>query len=54
MEENWIDEWKDVTPVSQNDGADPVCPIAYSNECTFFFSFIKTTTFNPAQIQSPR
>ncbi|KAI9599426.1 hypothetical protein BDF19DRAFT_410081 [Syncephalis fuscata] len=35
--EAWIpyserEEWSDVTPIAQDDGIDPVCPIAYSQE----------------------
>ena len=26
-------EWKDVVPVKQDDGPDPVAPISYSQEC---------------------
>ena len=27
------DDWADVTPVPQDDGANPACPIAYTAEC---------------------
>jgi protein farnesyltransferase/geranylgeranyltransferase type-1 subunit alpha len=26
-------EWKDVTPVSQDDGPNPLVPIAYAQDC---------------------
>ncbi|KAJ2758622.1 CAAX geranylgeranyltransferase alpha subunit, partial [Coemansia nantahalensis] len=26
------DEWKDVTPLPQDDGENPICPIAYTDE----------------------
>lgn len=29
------EEWNDVEPIFQDDGPDPIVPIAYSAECTF-------------------
>jgi protein farnesyltransferase/geranylgeranyltransferase type-1 subunit alpha len=30
---NEREEWQDITPIPQDDGPDPVCPIAYSDDC---------------------
>lgn len=34
-------EWADVTPISQDDGENPVVVIAYSEKCENFFIFQK-------------
>lgn len=33
-------EWADVTPVPQDDGPNPVVPIAYTDQCKIKFDFL--------------
>lgn len=32
-------EWRDVTPLEQDDGENPVVVIAYSEKCKYFYAF---------------
>lgn len=32
------EDWKDVQPIPQDDGPNPLVPIAYGNDCMLFYS----------------
>lgn len=39
-------EWKDVTPVPQDDGEEPVVVIDYSEQCNDFFFIYSLINYN--------
>ncbi|KAI8058134.1 hypothetical protein BDF22DRAFT_23871 [Syncephalis plumigaleata] len=41
---NEREEWQDVTPIPQDDGPDPVCPIAYSDEYRMAMDYFRAVS----------
>ena len=40
FETSTLYSWDDITPIEQDEGPNPVCVIAYTDECLSFSSFL--------------